>query len=245
MTAGEMLDYCQSLEFFKTHREVQLFPCRFTFFSQIMILLPILLGIRGDLEMTLAARLSTSSNLGLLKEKDTVTPRMIYETASKFLLNKSEGNTSPSLIFGNYAIVQTQAISVGLGSAVWAWILGGCKAGDHFVTLSALAILSASLSSTFMTFFLSWIMAFCRKNSVDPDNVAIPLCNSAGDLIIILILACFGESFVMGKWIPYVIVALSMAGLFGWTRVVLKDPYLAEILHEAWYPMVYFLFPKL
>lgn len=64
MIAGETLDIIQNYEMFETH-------------SELFILVPILLGLKGDLEMTLAARLSTSANLGLLDSRDSLSLSMI------------------------------------------------------------------------------------------------------------------------------------------------------------------------
>lgn len=64
MIAGETLDVIQDYEMFKHHHE-------------LFILVPILLGLKSDLEMTLAARLSTSANLGLLDSRDSLSLGLI------------------------------------------------------------------------------------------------------------------------------------------------------------------------
>lgn len=58
MGAGLVLDRVQ-------HWEV------FSKISEIFILVPALLGLKGNLEMTLASRLSTQANLGHLDTKGT------------------------------------------------------------------------------------------------------------------------------------------------------------------------------
>ena len=68
--------------------KVQYWPA-FRCIPEIMIVVPPLLGLKGNLEMTLAARMSTASNLGLLKDKQVAI----------------------STIFGNLVLVQCQGIA--------------------------------------------------------------------------------------------------------------------------------------
>ena len=60
--------------------------------SEIFILVPALLGLKGNLEMTLASRLSTAANLGKMDTRPA----------------------AAALILGNLALVQCQGIVVGL-----------------------------------------------------------------------------------------------------------------------------------
>jgi len=67
--------------------------------NEILIMVPALLGLKGNLEMTLAARLSTAANIGQLdRRKDAV-----------------------SLIFGNIILVQCQWLDSSPRSLEWLW----------------------------------------------------------------------------------------------------------------------------
>jgi len=73
--------------------------------SELFILVPALLGLKGNLEMTLASRLSTAANLGKMDNK----------------------GDSISLIVGNLALIQCQAIVVGLFASLVAIFMGFFK----------------------------------------------------------------------------------------------------------------------
>ncbi|KAJ9581568.1 hypothetical protein L9F63_023251, partial [Diploptera punctata] len=71
--------------------------------TEIVILVPALLGLKGNLEMTLASRLSTQANLGHMD-----TPKQQW-----------------SMIVGNLTLIQCQAIVVGFLGSVVAIVMGG------------------------------------------------------------------------------------------------------------------------
>ena len=69
---------------------------------EIIIVIPPLLGLKGNLEMTLAARMSTASNLGHLDDK----------------------RVAASTIIGNLILVQCQGIVVGFLASLCGLAMG-------------------------------------------------------------------------------------------------------------------------
>ncbi|KAG7154487.1 Solute carrier family 41 member 1-like [Homarus americanus] len=101
----------------------------FKIVSELFIMVPALLGLKGNLEMTLASRLSTHANLGHLDNKEDCL----------------------SMIVGNMALIQCQAIVVGFLASVAAVVMGWIPEGHfdflHALLLCAAALVTASLAS--------------------------------------------------------------------------------------------------
>jgi len=87
--AGLLLDHVQHWDVFRACKE-------------LFILVPALLGLKGNLEMTLASRLSTAANVGYLDD-----PNRAWDMA-----------------VSNLALVQVQAIVVGGLASCFALLMG-------------------------------------------------------------------------------------------------------------------------
>ncbi|XP_056414003.1 solute carrier family 41 member 1 isoform X2 [Hyla sarda] len=114
VAAGMVLDIVQ-------HWEV------FTNVTEVFILVPALLGLKGNLEMTLASRLSTAANIGQM------------ETAKE----------KWSMIVGNMALIQVQATVVGFLASIAAVIFGWIPDG-HFLIEHAVLLCASSVSTAFI-----------------------------------------------------------------------------------------------
>uniref|UniRef100_A0A5F9CNC0 Solute carrier family 41 member n=1 Tax=Oryctolagus cuniculus TaxID=9986 RepID=A0A5F9CNC0_RABIT len=118
VSAGMVLDIVQHWEVFKKVTEV-------------FILVPALLGLKGNLEMTLASRLSTAVNIGKMDSP-----------IEKW-----------NLIIGNLALKQVQATVVGFLAAVAAIILGWIPEGKYYLDHSIL-LCSSSVATAFIASLL-------------------------------------------------------------------------------------------
>ncbi len=101
----------------------------FTEVSELITLVPALLGLKGNLEMTLAARLSTASSKGLLDS-----PRSMA-----------------AMCLANLALSQMQAICVGLAAALFSIIMGGVFHHEfsfaHAWLVASASVATASIAS--------------------------------------------------------------------------------------------------
>ena len=156
--AGLLLDHVQHWKVFK---EV----------PELFILVPALLGLKGNLEMTLASRLSTAANLGILDQ---------FSNAKK-------------IAKANLALIQIQGVVVGGLASIFALIVGwGPQLKfdlNHALLLSTSSVLTASLASFCLGVIMIGVIIASRHLKINPDNVATPIAASLGDLVTLAILA--------------------------------------------------------
>ncbi|ESO07216.1 hypothetical protein HELRODRAFT_140436, partial [Helobdella robusta] len=161
--AGIVLDLVKDWDVFKN-------------ITEVFILVPALLGLKGNLEMTLASRLSTQANLGNMDCKKEQW-RMIY---------------------GNLALTQVQAIVVGLLASIFAILLGWIPSGKlhvmHGFLMCAGSVLTAVLATLILGSLMVGVVLFSRRFHINPDNVATPIAASLGDLTTITLLAIICQS---------------------------------------------------
>jgi len=97
--------------------------------EEITMLVPALLGLKGNLEMTLASRLSTQVNIGKINDR----------------------RTTLSAVLGNSVIIQLQSIIVGFLASFLATIFEYIYSGDfhplNMLITVASSVATASLAS--------------------------------------------------------------------------------------------------
>ena len=154
--AGYLLDATQSWLVFKTVHE-------------LFVLVPVLLGLKGNLDMTLASRLSTAAHAGEL------------------------GNTLADawpMLRASMALVQVQAILVSLLSSVIACAMRRATMDLERATLIVVSsVVTMSLSAFALGMFTCALVVVSHWNDFDPDNIATPVVSSLGDLFTLLMLA--------------------------------------------------------
>ncbi|KRY49930.1 Solute carrier family 41 member 2 [Trichinella britovi] len=172
--AGLVLDYVQ-------HWMV------FTKIPEMFILVPALLGLKGNLEMTLASRLSTMANMGLLD-------------------NQSERS---ALLVANLCLIETQANIISLFASFLAILLRWITNGE--VIFVNIVVLIASSMSTGLVMIS--VILLCRYFGINPDNVATPIAASLGDLVTLTMLAYIGSFYLLTIGSPTIVCSLIIFGL--------------------------------
>ncbi|EPQ50613.1 hypothetical protein GLOTRDRAFT_82149 [Gloeophyllum trabeum ATCC 11539] len=180
--------------------------------DELIMIIPVVLNLKGNLEMNLSARLGTSANLGDLDE-----PRQRKQ-----------------IILGNLTLLQVQATVVSFVAAFVAFVLGlaipdpppvptapsngttpdataevgrfllsraipglriprpprpiydGTKPKSglfEYIMVVSTAMSAACLSSILLGSFMCFLIVMCRRFGRDPDNIAPPIASCLGDLV--------------------------------------------------------------
>ncbi|KAF9898751.1 hypothetical protein BX616_003657 [Lobosporangium transversale] len=190
--------------------------------SELIILIPILLNLKGNLEMNLASRLSTAANMGLL---DTAQSRNAF-------------------IKGNLALLQVQSLAVGSVAGLFSFGLGLMlhpitnNPNEVAITITA-SMLCAAMSSFVLGGFMCGLVLICRRYNINPDNIACPLASSFGDLVTLVILAAcsvFLQIFINTP-VPVVMLVVLLGLIPAWIVYVRRNKYVSEVAKEGWVPV--------
>jgi len=192
---------------------------------EILILVPALLGLKGNLEMTLASRLSTHANLGHLDP-------------GKGMLK--------SIVIGNLTVVQCQAVVVGLLAALVAVVMNFCATGEfsaaHCLLLSSCSVSAASTASLLLASIMIIIVLASHRNGINPDNVASPIAGMLGDFCTLALIA--GTSHLLWRSRDH-LWWLQIAVILGYTwlgaacaRIAVANKHVCIILQQGWTPVI-------
>ncbi|MFH4981107.1 hypothetical protein AB6A40_007816 [Gnathostoma spinigerum] len=192
---------------------------------ETFILVPALLGLKGNLEMTLASRLSTVANMGRLDNK------------------QDRWNVIPS----NLALIQVQAIVVAFLASSFAvtlaWIPKGQVDWAHASLLCATSLTTASLASLVLSGVMVGVVLFARCFRINPDNVATPIAASLGDLTTLGVLSVFGSAFLQAhlteSWLNVIVITLFLFAAPFWAVAAKREEGAKDVLENGWSPIIF------
>ncbi|KAI1892462.1 hypothetical protein AGOR_G00133610 [Albula goreensis] len=211
VAAGMVLDIVQHWTVFKDVTEV-------------FILVPALLGLKGNLEMTLASRLSTAANIGQM----------------------DAGGDIWNLVVGNLALIQVQATVVGfmasMAAVLFGWVPEGHFDIHHAVLLCASSVATAFIASLLLGLVMIGVIIGSRRVGINPDNVATPIAASLGDLITLALLAGVSTGLYkqlrLNAYINPLVCVFFLALTPVWVLIAHRVPSTREVLYTGWEPVI-------
>lgn len=209
--AGLLFDKVQHYEVFENIHE-------------LFILVPPLLGLKGNLEMTLASRLSTAANLKILDEWSSLR----------------------SIVFGNMALCQCQALVISLLVSIVAilfnWIPDGELELLDVLILCSSSMLTAALASALLGGIMVVVVILSRKFGINPDNVVTPIAASLGDLITLWMLAYISTLLYNQHddypWLMPLLIGIMVTLIPFWGLVSYRNKYVSDVLVAGWEPVI-------
>uniref|UniRef100_A0A8C1VWZ1 Solute carrier family 41 member n=1 Tax=Cyprinus carpio TaxID=7962 RepID=A0A8C1VWZ1_CYPCA len=209
--AGMLLDVVQHWDVFRN-------------VTEIFILVPPLLGLKGNLEMTLASRLSTAVNVG------------------RFNSSSEKWN----LIIGNLALKQVQATVLGFLAALVAsalgWILEEELIVNHVALLCCCSIVTAFTASLLQGIVMVGVIVGSKKVGVNPDNIATPIAASLGDIITLGLLAVISQGFFYCMepypYITYLVCVVFLCLTPMWVILSFRHSDSQKLLFSSWEPVI-------
>ncbi|XP_038219228.1 solute carrier family 41 member 2-like [Zerene cesonia] len=196
--------------------------------SAIFVLVPALSGLKGNLDMCLASRLSTQANLGNMES-----PREVI-----------------SMVVGNISLVQVQAIVAATVVSMFAIVVNSITDrafnGNYVLLLISSAIFTATTTCFVLDFVMVMVIFGSQKFKVNPDNVATPLAASIGDIVSNSVLAVTAqymfEQIKTSLWQPITLLCVYYCLLPIWVFIVWRNKYTKKVLTTGWTPVISALF---
>lgn len=192
--------------------------------SEVYILVPALLGLKGNLEMTLASRLSTHANIG-------------HFDNPKMKLN---------LIVGNLSLILCQATVVGflasIAAVLLAWMPNGGINIEHVLLLCASSVVTALGASFILGLVMIGVILCSKSFNINPDNVATPIAASLGDLTTLACLSSLASFYLKtlekNIWLCVVSIVIALLLIPIWAWMASREKYSQQVLCTGWTPVV-------
>ncbi|GJJ11857.1 hypothetical protein Clacol_006095 [Clathrus columnatus] len=195
--------------------------------DELYILIPMLNNLKGNLEMNLSSRLSTAANIGDLD--DVLTRR--------------------SLVLGNLALLQVQALIVSAIAAVLSFVLGlalssggsGAASKRNYLreATTTLQIRHKSGLKEFIVLLTS-SMTSASMSSVVLDNITPPIASCLGDLLTLCIIGLISAVLVRGietVW-PILLLIVLIGCCVSNIYLSLRNKHVRPLVSQGWIPLL-------
>lgn len=196
--------------------------------DELFILLPALLGLKGNLQMTLASRFSTHSHLGHLQTREDLL----------------------SLTCANLSLNQCLSIIISLNASLLAVLIhmGTSELpfdARHILLLCATALLTSSVTSFLLDILMIMVVQVSALYSINPDNVATPIAASLGDMTALVLCSFLAHSFYSSRdsiafyWLTSIVIMTYILLVPIWITIIQANVHTTNILFKSshWYPL--------
>ncbi len=138
----------------------------------LIILLPAILSLRGNVSSALGSRFGSYMHMGLVEAE------VKLSTFKKSIVKQN--------IYASMALNLIMSFALGVFAYFVALITGVTDA--NIITLSFIAVLAGFLSGFFLVFLTIFLAVFTSSKGMDPDNVLTPTVATIGDIFTVLFL---------------------------------------------------------
>lgn len=143
----------------------------------LIVLVPALIGLRGNINSTMGSRLGSAAHMGLISSENFWNDEMKENFKASLILS-----VVMSFIAGLLALLVIYA--------------SGNTSANILLKIVTIAVLAGSISGILLAFITIAIIMYAFKRGLDPDNVVGPSLATVGDVIT---LSCiFGVAFLIG-----------------------------------------------
>jgi solute carrier family 41 len=197
--------------------------------EELFLLLPALLGLKGNLQMTLASRLSTHSHLGHL------------QTTEDLL----------GLTCANLSLNQCLSIVISLTASILVVLIHLVTSDGPFderraLLITATALLTSSVTSFLLDILMIVVVQFSARLNINPDNVATPIAASLGDMTALILCSMLAKLFYEAfdtqefYWITIIVILFYVLLIHRWAVITQENIHTANIIVKAshWYPLI-------
>jgi mgtE-like transporter len=126
----------------------------------LIVLIPALIGLRGNINTTMGSRLGSAVHMGLISRKDFFNNEMKENVKASLIL---------SFVMSTVAGILAYFTTMILGNTTWKIVV--------------IAVLAGSIAGVILAFITIAIIMYSVRKGLDPDNVTGPSLSTVGDLI--------------------------------------------------------------
>lgn len=232
--------------------------------DKFMILVPILFNLKGNLEMNLSLRMSTAANMGEVDSRRTrralvtgnlallqVQALIVAGVAGiiSFLLGqRARSGVSAAPTASPNATSAVASVTAPAPALLRRGLVHSPKrpGGDpalrlrdgyfEFALVITVSMLSASFSSAMQGAFLCALIIWTRRLGGNPDNTAVPIAGSFGDLITLTLLGILANALVRfeGTFFFTLVLILLVLACVAFVMLTLRNAYVHELLADGW-----------
>ncbi|PBK64588.1 hypothetical protein ARMSODRAFT_1087986 [Armillaria solidipes] len=221
--------------------------------DQLIMIIPVVLNLKGNLEMNLSARLGTAANMGELDDS-SVRRKMIIGNLSLLQVQATVVSfvaACVSLLLG-MIVPRTSGEAPASSGAVSALLLHtrrprptlppvtDRKSGlPVFIMVASTAMSAACLSSIILGSFMCGLIVLCRHYGRDPDNIAPPVASCLGDLVTLVLIGAVSTVLIrfLHTPVPLIICAIVVLSAISCGVSTRRNSHVRDLMSQGWSPL--------